>query len=104
MASFQQYLYGNTSTLYSNNNPLTYVLTTAKLDATRQRWIAKLAKFNFMVYYHSGKSNVEADTLSRIPLDQDIRAKIVKAIFKATVAGPDTLMEVYPVMKRPSVP
>ena len=29
--SFQEYLYGNTFALYSNNNPLTYVLTTTKL-------------------------------------------------------------------------
>ena len=31
--SFLEYLYGNTFTSYSENNPLTYVLTTAKLDA-----------------------------------------------------------------------
>ena len=95
--SFLEYLYGNTFTLYSNNNPLTYVLTTAKPDNTRQRWIAKLAKFDFMVYYCSGNSNTEADALSRIPWDQNIKAETVKAIFKAAVEGPD-------VMKRPSVP
>ena len=65
--SFQEYLYGNTFTSYSNNNPLTYVLPTVKLDATGHWWIAKLAKFNFTVYYHSGKSNIEVDALSRIP-------------------------------------
>ena len=45
--SFQEYLFGNTFVTYSGNNPLTYVLTTDKLDATGHRWIAKLAKFNF---------------------------------------------------------
>ena len=49
--SFQEYLYGNTFTSYSDNNPLTYVLTTTELDATGHKWIAKLAKFNFTVYY-----------------------------------------------------
>ena len=34
--------------LYSNNNPLTYVLTTTKLDTTGHRCVAKLTKFNFM--------------------------------------------------------
>ena len=48
--SFQEYLCGKTFTLYSDNNHLTYILTTPKLDATGQRWIAKLAKFNFTVY------------------------------------------------------
>ena len=30
---FHEYLYGNTFDVYTDNNPLTYVLTTAKLDA-----------------------------------------------------------------------
>ena len=65
--SFQEDLYGNTHSLYSDNNQLTYIMTTAKLDATGQRSIAKLTKFNFTIYYHSGKSNVDADVLSQIP-------------------------------------
>ena len=32
---FHDYLYGNTFTVYTDNNPLTYVLSTAKLDATQ---------------------------------------------------------------------
>ena len=74
---------------------MTYVLTTTKLDATGQMWIAKLAKFNFMVYCHSGKFNVEMDALSRIQWDQNIKAEVVWAIFKAVFEGPDIPMEVY---------
>ena len=48
-----------------------------------------------MVYYHWGKPNVGVDALSRIPSDQNIRADAVEAIFKATVKGPDALMEIY---------
>ena len=43
---------------------LTYILTTAKLDATGQRWVASLANYNFKIFYRSGKLNVEADALS----------------------------------------
>ena len=50
-----------------DNNPLTYILTTAKLDATGQRWVASLANYNFKIFYRSGKLNVEADALSMIP-------------------------------------
>ena len=50
----------------TDNNPLTYVLSTAKVDAMRHRWIAGLANYNFHIHYKSGKSNVEADALSRI--------------------------------------
>ena len=45
---------------------MTYVLTSAKLDACGQRWVAKLANYNFIIKYGCGQSNVEADALSRI--------------------------------------
>ena len=62
-----EYLYGsNTFEVYTDNNPLTYVLTSAKLDACGQRWVAKLANYNFTIKCKCGLSNVEADALSRI--------------------------------------
>ena len=64
---FHEYLYGSIPfEVYTDNNPLTYVLTTAKLDACGQRWVAKLANYNFTIQYRSGQSNVEADALIRI--------------------------------------
>ena len=45
---------------------MTYVLTLPKLDACGQRWVAKLANYNFTIRYKCGQSNVEADALSRI--------------------------------------
>ena len=64
---FHEYLYGsNLFEVYTDNNPLTYVLSSAKLDACGQRWVAKLANYNFTVKYKCGLSNVEADALSRI--------------------------------------
>ena len=64
---FHEYLYGGKFEVYTDNNPLTYILTTAKLDAMGQRWVASLASYNFMIFYRSRKLNVEADALSRIP-------------------------------------
>ena len=64
---FHDYLYGGHFEVYMDNNPLTYILTTAKLDATGQRWVASLANYNFQIFYRSGKLNVEADALSEIP-------------------------------------
>lgn len=57
--------------VYTDNNPLTYVLTTAKLNATGHRWVAQLADFNFTIKYRPGKQNADADGLSRMPLDFD---------------------------------
>ena len=64
---FHDYLYGgNTFDVYTDNNPLTYVLSTAKLDACSHRWVARLANYNFNIHYRSGMTNVDADALSRI--------------------------------------
>ena len=62
---FHEYLYGGDFKVFTDNNPLTYVLTSAKLDATGQRWIANLANYNFKIFYRCGRSNIDAD--SRIP-------------------------------------
>ena len=48
---FHEYLYGLTFDVYTDNNQLTYVLTTAKLDATSHCWVASLANYNFQLYY-----------------------------------------------------
>ena len=39
-----------------DNNLLTYILTTAKLDAAGQRWVASLANYNFKIFCRSGKT------------------------------------------------
>ena len=49
---------------------MTDILTTVKLDATGQRWVASLANYNFKIFCRSGKCNVEADALSRIPWEK----------------------------------
>jgi hypothetical protein len=66
---FKDYLhvYGTKFTVLTDNNPMTYVLTTAKLDATGHRWLAALAAFNFNILYRPGNKNGDADGLSRIP-------------------------------------
>ena len=44
-------------TVYTDCNPLTYVLTTARLNATGFRWIAELADFRFSIKYRPGSKN-----------------------------------------------
>ena len=50
---FHECLYGEEFAVYTDNNPLTYVLISAKLDATVQRWIAALANYIFSLHYKS---------------------------------------------------
>ena len=80
---FHDYLYGSLFEVITDNNPLTYVLTTAKLDATGQRWIASLSGYNFSIKYRSGKKNADADGLSRCKASQEERVifpEMLKAI------------------------
>ena len=58
-----------------------YILTTAKLDATRQWWVASLANYDFTIHYRSGKQNMKADALSRIKWQHkdDVQVKAILA-------------------------
>ena len=74
---FHEYLYGTKPfEVFTDNNPLTYVLTSAKLDACGQRWVAKLANYNFSIKYRCGVSNTVADALSRIKWPEAISEKL----------------------------
>ena len=68
---FHEYLspYGknrNEFVVRTDNNPLTYIFSSANLDAAGQRWVAQLASYNFALEYQKGKDNTVADFLSRL--------------------------------------
>ena len=64
---FHEYLYGNKFQVLTDNNPLTHVLTSAKLDATGHCWLAELSLYDFSIKYRPGLKNADADGLSRRP-------------------------------------
>ena len=66
---FHEYLspYGknrNEFVVRTDNNPLTYIFSSANLDAAGQCWVAHLASYNFSLEYQKGKDNTNADFLS----------------------------------------
>ena len=63
---FHEYLYGSEFQVYTDNNPLTCVLITAKLDATGHRWVAALSHYTFSIIYKPGKGHQDVDALSCI--------------------------------------
>ena len=54
--------------VFTDFNILTYLKTSCKLNATGQRWINKLANYQFSIHYKTGIENPVADALSRYPL------------------------------------
>ena len=68
---FHEYLspYGknrNEFVVCTDNNPLTYIFSSANLDAAGQHWVACLASYNFCLEYQKGKDNTMANFLSEM--------------------------------------
>ena len=68
---FHEYLspYGknrNEFVVRTDNNPLTYIFSSANLDAAGQHWVACLTSYNFSLEYQKGKDNTVANFLSQM--------------------------------------
>ena len=68
---FHEYLspYGknqNKFIVHTDNNTLTYIFSSANLDAAGQRWVACLTSYNFSLEYQKGKENTVANFLSQM--------------------------------------
>ena len=102
---FHEYLYGSTFDVYTDNNLLTYVLTTAKLDAASHHWVASLANYNFRLHYQAGKANINADALSRVSWPEcmpdslgtslKVNTVAIRAIQEAALDQPACPIEAY---------
>ena len=63
------FLYYAPFMVYTDCNALSYVMSSAKLNATSIRWVGDLANYNFNVKYRPGKVSTDWDYLSRNPVD-----------------------------------
>ena len=93
---FQTYLLGCCFKFCTDNNPLMYFLTSPNMDATKQRWINELAKYDFSLKYQKGKNNTVTDTLSRISkehLSDEEAERVLQGV--PVIPGDDTVFEVF---------
>ena len=90
---FRSYLLGRHFQVITDHNPLRH-LATSKLGATEQRWVGELEVFDFTTTYRCGRSNANADALSRCPvckgdelntIDKETRDAPVPASFKPVI-------------------
>ncbi|KAK7899346.1 hypothetical protein WMY93_020199 [Mugilogobius chulae] len=99
---FHDYLYGANFTVVTDSNPLTYVLTSARLDATSHRWLAALSAYSFKLQYRAGRHNHDADGLSRRPHscpDDDLSQKeqgLIQQFLEQRVAKTEDEEELSP--------
>ena len=103
---FHEYLspYGknrNEFVVRTDNNPLTYIFSTANLDAAGQRWVAHLASYNFTLEYQKGKDNTVADFLSCMD-DHLMEGKVQDYLSKIPYLGVKAVLDnaVMPLVDR----
>ena len=85
MEHFKEYLLYQPFLVNTDNNPLTYIMTTPNLVATGHRWVSALAKYDFQLEYQKGRDNAVADTLSRVMAHLEPEA--VQAILDGATVG-----------------
>ena len=91
---FYEYLQYQPFRIKTDNNPLTYVMSTPNLDAVGHCWVASLAGFNFIIGYLRGADNKVADTLSRVgdrlELNTDSVHELLSHAYDPTVPRAET--------------
>ena len=75
MEHFKEYLLYQPFLVRTDNNPLTYIMTTPNLDATGHQWVGALVRFNFQVEYQKGWDNPVQSVLDGVTLGTAHRAE-----------------------------
>ena len=88
---FKEYLLYQPFLVKTDNNPLTYILTTPNLDATGHQWVGALAKYDFWLEYQKGQNNAVADALSWVTTCLKLEA--VKAVLDGATMGASQRVE-----------
>ena len=65
---FRHYLYGRSFTIYTDHNPLKWLFALKSPEGRLARWTEMLKAYDFKIEYRPGKSNANADALSRMPV------------------------------------
>ena len=71
---FKEYLLYQAFLVKTDNNPLTYIMSTPNLDATGHHWVSDLAKYDFWLEYQKGRDNAVADALSQVTTHLSLEA------------------------------
>ena len=91
--------------VYTDNNPLTHIMTQKRLPAFEQRWVNALAGYNFTIKYRPGKHNANVDGLSwrpQIPVSSDEVSSYMASVLGCTALSlplQKTILEAEPLLE-----
>ena len=88
---FKEYLLHQPFMVKTNNNPLTYIMSTPNLDATGHGWVSALGKYDFWLEYQKGRDNAVANALSRVTTH--LQPEAVQAILDGAAMGASQRVE-----------
>ncbi len=92
--TFHLYLHGAEFTLFTDHQPLQWLFSRQDLSGQSARWVLLLQEYDFKVIHRPGKSNGNADALSRLPLEAQDQVPLhppLAAVLPNTATLADTL-------------
>ena len=88
---FKEYLHGKPLVVKTDNNPLTYILSTLNLDATQHCWVESLARFTLSIENQKARDKAVANGLSHVTskLDKEVVKSILDGVTVWTIGRAD---------------
>lgn len=73
---FRPYVYGTKFVIKTDHKPLIWLNKTSNPSTRLVRWRLELVEYNYEIIYKSGRSNCNADSLSRISLPPEVETGV----------------------------
>ena len=90
---FQEYLLWKLLVVKTDNNLLTYIMTTPNLDGTQHQWVESFTGSTFNIEYQKGRHNAATDVLSQVTSRLD--TETVKSILDGVTVGSTGRADAY---------
>nr|GFC21555.1 putative reverse transcriptase domain-containing protein [Tanacetum cinerariifolium] len=75
LKTWRHYLYGTKCIVFTDHKSLQHILVQKELNMGQRRWLELLSDYDCDIYYHPGKANVVADSLSRKEREAPLRVR-----------------------------